>query len=158
MKNSKQWTDICCSYTCMHGFVDVANVLSTTPKNCILVMETDHTTRDIWLRTPSLGPTNFIQLIKCVFNSITIFLQQKYMSISNSYRNDSKTIKTKFIWIGKHVKIPSMPMCYVLQVLEINTRFYLLRSKWITNPTSSTSPWNPYSWWWRSNEVWNPLH
>lgn len=71
-----QSSDIRYSYTCVHGFEDVANVLVTTSQNFILVMETDRTAGNIRLRTPSLGPTNFIQLIKCLFNGSAIFLQQ----------------------------------------------------------------------------------
>ena len=122
--NSKQWTDIHYSDTSMHGFVDVANVFSTTSQNFTLVMETDHPTWDIWLRTPSLGPTNFIQLIKCLFNSITIFLQKKYMPQLGTVTG---------LWLVSTSKLRSMPKCLCPTSVRDKHLVVLVRSKWIQN-------------------------
>ena len=53
------------------------NVWVALAQKLRLVMETDRTTRNIWLGAPFLSPPNFTQLIKLQFHTITIFLQQK---------------------------------------------------------------------------------
>lgn len=52
----------------------MVSIWSASGHNFKLVIETDRATWNIWLWTPIFGPTNFTQLIKCLFHGVAIFL------------------------------------------------------------------------------------